>query len=265
MRTTLAIALMMSGLLATPLWAQFGGGMSGGATGYEGGMMGGPGGYGMEGGGYGEMGMGMGSGMPGRGPGSADGIQAYGRSGQEGGELVVTWSGSYGAESQKTYESLRQMPSKLQFVDTPLSDVVRYFEQTHGISMMIDEAELEAEGMSSDLPVTIRLEGLSATVALDLMTERLGLGWYIDKGVVVISSEIAVEEHQSVRIYKLNQLSASGAKQVVQQIVTPDAWKEETGMAQVVAVTDRNLLVICHNAAGHAEIESLLKSLEAVK
>lgn len=252
MRTTLAIALMLSGLVATPLWAQYGGG-----------MMGAPGGYGMESGGYGEMG--MGEAMSGYGPSDAEGIRAYGRPANEGGELVVTWSGPQGAESQNVYESLRKMPSKLQFIDTPLSDVVRYLEQTHGISVMVDEAALEDEGKSPDLPVSIRLDGLSAMVGLELMTERLELGWYVDQGVVVITSPLVADDHQSVRIYKLNQLSAGGAKQVVQKIVTPDAWKEDSGMASVVAVSDRNLLVIRHNHAGHAEIEALLKSLEAVK
>lgn len=62
-------------------------------------------------------------------------------------------------------------PTVMEFVETPLSDVLNYLEDYHRLKFILDK-EL---GDSHPPPVTINLRGISAATALELMLNDLGL------------------------------------------------------------------------------------------
>ncbi|PQO31655.1 hypothetical protein [Blastopirellula marina] len=260
MRYALVWTMVAIGLSTSPAWAQQGGGDFGMAS---------PG----ESMASGEMGMGGGFGMGGYGgpggfsPGDngADGIRAFSGTAVDGGKFQVIWTGPEAAKSQAIGERLAAERSKVQFIDTLLEEVVGYLQGLHELSIVIDYAALKEADISHELPVTANISGQTAAATLDLLCDRYQLGWYVDKGLLMLTTQEAAAQHQSVRIYKLHQLRASGAAEIVTKMVQPDSWVSAGGKSDVVAITDRQMLVIRQNRAAHDEIESLLKSLEAAK
>ena len=250
-------AMVIVGLWTSSASAQMGGfGMMSGGMG-EGGMEAEMGGFG---GGYGG-----GFGAEGYGYGEPGGIRAYSDTATEGGKFQVIWTGPEAAQSQELYERLTHEESKVQFIDTPLEEVVDYLKDVHNVSILLDQDTLENKNISNDLAITANISGLSASTTLDLLCSRYKLGWYVDQGVLMITTKEDASQHQTIRIYKLHQLRASGADQIITKMVQPDSWVEAGGNADVVTISDRQMLVIRQNRVAHDEIESLLKTLESAK
>ncbi|QDU77950.1 hypothetical protein Pan97_50290 [Bremerella volcania] len=228
--------------LAPSAWAQFGGGGFGNGGVMEGGM----GGFEVA---------------P---PPAQEGIAAYRPAPGDAGRFQVTWTGTDAQASQKIAARM-QDETKVQFVDTPLSEVVAYLKNLHHIPIVIDQTALDDSDIDLDVPINANFESLTLAAALDLLTQQHELGWIIEKGALVITSYDAADERLSTRIYKLHQLEAVGAAKVVEKIVFPESWNALGGHADIAVIRDRNLLVIRQNREGHEAVESLLTQLESMK
>ena len=64
-----------------------------------------------------------------------------------------------GAAEQKISKALSE-PTELQFIETPLQDVVNFIKDQHDIEVQLDTRSLDAVGLTSDTPVTVNLKGL---------------------------------------------------------------------------------------------------------
>lgn len=197
-------------------------------------------------------------------PAAQDGINAYRAAPAENGHMLVIWTGPDAEASQKVAAHLHE-ETKLQFVETPLQDVVEYLQNLHDIPILVNRAELDSSGIDPELTITVNIESLSLPVALDQMTRQHNLGWYIAGGALVITSYDEANLRLSNRIYKLNQLDAVGAAKVITKVISPESWSEQGGKANLAVIRDRNLLVIRQNREGHEAIESLLTQLEQLK
>jgi hypothetical protein len=71
-------------------------------------------------------------------------------------------------------KALRQ-PTSFEFVDTPLSDVVAYFQDKHGIPIVLDEKELKSASVGTDTPITLVSSGISLRSALGLILDGVKL------------------------------------------------------------------------------------------
>lgn len=236
---------------STSAWAQFGGGGFGGGEMMESEM-------GMLGG----MGMGMGSEMAA--PEVDKGVSAYRAAPGDGGRFQVTWTGE-SAEACQKIAAMLQEETKVQFVETPLVEVVAYLKNLHNFPIVIDQTGLDHIGIDLDLPINANIDSLTLSATLDLLTRQHDLGWYIKGGALVITSYEEADQDLSVRIYKLQQLEAAGAAKVVERIIFPESWSDLGGHADLAVIRDRNLLVIRQNREGHAAVESLLTQLEGMK
>lgn len=252
---------------STSAWAQFGGGRSGGGEmmGSDMGMSGGmgmPGGMSMPGG----MGMlsGMGMGAEMAAPEVDKGVSAYRAAPGDGGRFQVMWTGE-SAEACQKIAAMLQEETKVQFVETPLVEVVAYLKNLHNFPIEIDQTGLDHVGIDRDLPINANIDSLTLAATLDLLTRQHELGWYIKGGALVITSYDDADQDLSVRIYKLHRLEAAGTAKVVERIIFPESWNNLGGQADLAVIHDRNLLVIRQNREGHAAVESLLTQLEGMK
>lgn len=253
MRCASAWALVLVLGFSASAWAQFGGGGFGGGEMMDGGM-------GVPGGG---MGMGMGYEM---GVAEANkGIAAYRTAPAEAGRFQVTWIGTSAAESQNIAAVVKGEETKMQFVDTPLIEVVEFLKNLHDFPIVIDQVGLNRSAIDVDAPINAYFSSLTLQAALELLTKQHDLGWYIDGGALVVTSQNEARQHQSVRIYKLAKLDAVGAAEVVEKIAQPGSWAEQGGEAEIAIIRDRNLLVIRQNREGHEAVEALLTQLEELK
>jgi hypothetical protein len=62
----------------------------------------------------------------------------------------------------------------MEFIETPLSDVVRYLNDLHGISIQLDQRAMDQAGLTGDLPITLNLKNVSFRSSLRLLLQRSG-------------------------------------------------------------------------------------------
>jgi hypothetical protein len=92
-------------------------------------------------------------------------------------------------------EALRE-PTSLQFVETPLQDVIDYLREKHHIEIQLDKKELESMSIGPDTLVTRSLRGISLRSALKLMLDEMGLKFVIHNEVLLITSPTKSESDE---------------------------------------------------------------------
>jgi hypothetical protein len=85
--------------------------------------------------------------------------------------------------------------------DTPLEDVLVYIKQATagpkrpGIPIYVDPQGLQQAEKSLTSPIQIDLEGIPLRRTLQLLLKQLGLTYFVDDGILVITSQDAEETH----------------------------------------------------------------------
>jgi hypothetical protein len=103
-------------------------------------------------------------------------------------------------------EAALLQPTTVQFVETPLQDVVDFLKDQHGIEIQIDTRALEDVGIGSDSPVTIQLKGVSLRSALRLTLRQLDLTFVIRDEVLLISTPAEAQVGSVTRVYSAAEL-----------------------------------------------------------
>ena len=91
--------------------------------------------------------------------------------------------------------------TELEFVDQPLSDVMEYLKERHGIEIQLDTRALTDAGLGSDTPVTRNIKGISLRSALRLMLGEMDLTYVIRNEVLMITSKTEAENMLTNRVY----------------------------------------------------------------
>ncbi len=89
---------------------------------------------------------------------------------------------------EKINEKLKD-PVTLEFVETPLSDVIDFLRDYTQVNIVLDKLALEEEGVTSDTPVTIHVEQIALKSALKLLLGGLNLTYLIKDDVLQITSQ----------------------------------------------------------------------------
>jgi antitoxin component YwqK of YwqJK toxin-antitoxin module/beta-lactamase regulating signal transducer with metallopeptidase domain len=76
----------------------------------------------------------------------------------------------------------------LEFLETPLRDVVDFLRDSHGIPIVFDGPALQGVGVKTDTPVTMMLRGISLRGGLQLVLAPLGLAAVYRHEVLVITT-----------------------------------------------------------------------------
>ena len=121
------------------------------------------------------------------------------RSATDAAQRTVVRSEAVGAAEAKIHKELAST-TEIDFFDTPLSDVLRYLEDYHGVQIEIDERALDGAGLSSDHPITRSLQGITLRSALKLLLEKLDLCWEVRDEVLMITSLEAASARLVVRL-----------------------------------------------------------------
>ncbi len=94
----------------------------------------------------------------------------------------------------------------LEFVETPLQDVVDYLKDLHGIEIQLDGKALEEAGVGSDTPVTRNLKGITLRSALRLMLGALELTYVIKDEVLLITTKEKADAELVTKAYPVADL-----------------------------------------------------------
>ena len=171
--------------------------------------------------------------------------------------------------------------TSIEFVETPLSDVVEYLKDLHKLEIQLDTKVLENEGVGSDTPITRNIKGISLRSALKLMLGSLDLRYVIKNEVLLITSQKAADEMLETRIYDLSDIVASeeaeespaerlqSLMETILKTIRPESWSKEAaahacGLRSHLKA-DVYAIVVRQTFDGHEQIKALLAELRNLK
>jgi type II secretory pathway component GspD/PulD (secretin) len=160
----------------------------------------------------------------------------------------------------------------LDFVDTPLEEIVNVLQDEYGIPIKIKVSALEAEGLDSSEPVTVNLHQISLRSALRLMLEALQLTFTVRDEVVEITSNSDADSHLVACVYNvrpfIGDTSDASMKALVDTItscVEAETWAENGDGNAAIRSLRPGLLVISQTQHTHDEIASLLNAIQKMR
>jgi hypothetical protein len=185
------------------------------------------------------------------------------------------------AETQAKLEKL----SSIEFVEIPLGQVVDKLSETTNIQFLLDRRVLEEAGITTDSPITFKLKGVPVEMLLRMILRDLGLTYYLDNGVVIITTPEEAEARLETRVYRVDDLVVTrsanqfvggmpGAAtdennpinvdygcliEVITTTIKPSTWDAVGGPGSIAPY--RGTLCISQTAEVHGEIKKLLEDL----
>lgn len=92
------------------------------------------------------------------------------------------------------------------FHETPLSEVVDFLGQSLGLQFYVDRKAFEEAASPSDPGLTLELQQVRGSTALDLLLKPVGLGYVVRDGFVIVSTSEALKQVTEVRVYNCRDL-----------------------------------------------------------
>lgn len=110
-----------------------------------------------------------------------------------------------GSAEERIFRALDDIAT-LEFIETPLADVVEFLKDAHNIPIEIDTKALDDVGLSTDVPVTRNLKGITLRSALRLMLRELDLTYMIRDEVLLITTPEEAETQLTTKVYPVADL-----------------------------------------------------------
>jgi hypothetical protein len=99
-----------------------------------------------------------------------------------------------------------ESPTTLEFIETPLDEVVTYLQDLHGIAVQLDHKALEDAQVFGDAPVSFSVKDVSLRTSLRLLLRPLDLTYIVEDEVLLITTtEVASQQVINV-VYPLGDL-----------------------------------------------------------
>jgi hypothetical protein len=92
------------------------------------------------------------------------------------------------------------------FVDMPLEQVKNYLSDATKVQFHLDRKALAEGSVTTDTPITFSMKKIPAEKILQLMLRELNVGYWLDDGIVIITTQEEVDAHLETRFYKVNDL-----------------------------------------------------------
>ena len=147
--------------------------------------------------------------------------------------------------------------TRLEFIETPLEDVVAFLKDLHGIELQIDSRALEDVGIADDTPVTRDLKGITLRSALRLMLKELDLTYVLRDEVLLITTPEEAESDTAAYVQVYNIQPLLDEEHGVDALI--DTVKLGVGKgSELQTSTFRGLLVVRATSREHREVRRLL-------
>ena len=177
----------------------------------------------------------------------------------------------------------KHLTAPLEYVDTPLLDIVAQLQEEYTLPIILDSAALDEVAISADTEVSISLSNITLRSALDLILREPGLEdltYIIDKEVLLITTKDRANETLQTKVYRVDDFehfaevpSESSSKSdcfspltsVIVRCVAYDSWKANGTGEGAIQLMQPGMLVVSQTRSVHQEIKALLESLRIVK
>lgn len=168
--------------------------------------------------------------------------------------------------------------TEVDFVDTPLSDMIDYLKTKHKIQIQLDKKSLADAGVAEDTPITRSLRGTTLASALDLILGDFDLAFVPHDEVLLITSRSRAARLVSIKVYPVVDLVLSEDQAQDEEFV-PDydglvesvaaaceaAQGDESCEPQIRAFPSAGSLIVTAAYDCHSKIRDLLDSLRAAQ
>ncbi|WP_437229044.1 hypothetical protein SH661x_001227 [Planctomicrobium sp. SH661] len=153
------------------------------------------------------------------------------------------------------------------FPNHTLREALRAISDQNGTNILLDMKAMEELGMDGEEGVSIVLSDVKLRTALRLLVENAAgarLGYFVDGGVIIVTSRERAGKEMSVRIYQVrdlikNQESIAALVTVIQNATSP-SWNISGEDAPSITPFGTTI-VIRQTQSVHDEITSLLNAL----
>jgi hypothetical protein len=112
--------------------------------------------------------------------------------------------GGHRATEQRILDELNKTTS-VEFVETPLKDIITYLQDTHGIPIVVSAKKL-AGVVDLDTPVTKNLKGVTLRSALRLLLGDLDLTYIVKDEVIQVMTPDDAENEVRTKVYPVGDL-----------------------------------------------------------
>lgn len=195
------------------------------------------------------------------------------------GELIQPITKTSSAE-QKIHAAL-DSKTKLEFIETPLIDIVEFLEELHGIQIEIDSRVIDSVGIGNDTPITRNLSGISFRSALRILLSDLELAYIVEDDVLLITTRQESEKNSGVLVYDVSSMLRGGetanelARVLAQTLAKEQPYVpnlgayggDDAGDAKIPIERSRSisayrhLLIVRDTTTGHREVAEVLTAI----
>jgi hypothetical protein len=175
---------------------------------------------------------------------------------------------------QKIFAALDKPTHNLQFIDTPLSDVLAYLQEKMKIPIVLDKYAVNDNGISIYRPLTASLKGVSLRSALNLLLDDLELTYVVRNEVLLITTADKAEAELTTAAFVVRDLfdnptvdngEVDDLIELIEATISPISWGRIGGPGSIVCFEQLDTLVIAQNHEVLAEVEQLLSKLRKIR
>jgi hypothetical protein len=178
-------------------------------------------------------------------------------------------------ERARRIEEELKKPTQMEFVETPLQDIIDFLKNFHGVEIQLDKKALDEAGVGTDTPITKNLKGISLRSALRLVLSELELTYMIRGGVLLITTQEQADSRLYTVIYEVADLVTcrddmdrlwddyDTLVDLITSTVVPTTWDEVGGAGSIAPASfaGARVLVVTQNQEVQDQIIDLLRKL----
>lgn len=175
------------------------------------------------------------------------------------------------ADEPRGIDPATLLPKKLsvratvRFEDKLLRDILEWLQKEQKLDVHLDRKALEEAAYDLYEPLHEELANEPVYLLLNRLRAR-GLDWYLEDGIVHLTTKTANEGHQYTVSYLLSDLLDAGYAggeelvQVLESTISPTTWKANGGQGSAIVLGD--VLFIRQTSNEHLQVAGLLAALK---
>lgn len=171
-------------------------------------------------------------------------------------------------ETEARIERVLDAPANVDLTDVELEKALRELEKQYDINIWLDKQAISDGGHDIDHKITLAVKRISLRSCLKLILEPLGLTTIIEDEVLKVTTNAALANHITTRIYPIADLCATkdDATELLQTLEC-GLGKPENGEPKYHLVVSARLksLTVRESYLVHQQVQDLLNSLRDLR
>jgi hypothetical protein len=165
--------------------------------------------------------------------------------------------------------------TEVEFIETPLQDIVESLKTKHDLPIRIDLRAFEEAAIATDAPITTRLSDISLRSALKHLLRPLELTYVVRDEVLLVTTSADPYLYDNARVYPVCDLVSEAADdaakdyeslaELIVGVISPSNWTDAGGPGVIKSAPAARSLVIVTSEEIHEQIEGLLATLRIAR